>query len=114
MSHSPLILQKKSMSHTCANLQYEKASTVLSVGSIRQQFSTPGNVQMSMYSMQFLRDIAAHLSVPGEDPPDVQLHENGYLLLARRATEDVMRENFNLQRCGIVIVHTSIACHTSH
>lgn len=51
-----------------------QASTVLSVGGIRQQFSTPENIQMSMFSAEFLRSIRQHLSVLDSDPPDVQFN----------------------------------------
>ena len=61
---------------------------------------------MSIASITFLRDIANHLSVPGEEPVNVQLVENGYLFLAQKKTEDVMRENFQLQRYGYM--HASV------
>lgn len=37
--------------------QYSRASTVLSVGGIRQQFSVPENIQLSLFSIEFLRNI---------------------------------------------------------
>lgn len=40
-----------------ASLQYSKASTVLSVGGIRQQYSIPENIKMSQFSANFLRTI---------------------------------------------------------
>ncbi|XP_060016725.1 FAD-dependent oxidoreductase domain-containing protein 1 isoform X2 [Lagenorhynchus albirostris] len=36
---------------------YSQASTVLSVGGIRQQFSLPENIQLSLFSVEFLRNI---------------------------------------------------------
>ncbi|MEE6525161.1 hypothetical protein FKM82_024995, partial [Ascaphus truei] len=36
---------------------YSRASTVLSAGGIRQQFSRPENIRMSLFSAQFLRNI---------------------------------------------------------
>ncbi|XP_058400832.1 FAD-dependent oxidoreductase domain-containing protein 1 isoform X3 [Diceros bicornis minor] len=36
---------------------YSQASTVLSVGGIRQQFSLPENIQLSLFSVDFLRNI---------------------------------------------------------
>ena len=38
---------------------------MLSVGGVRHQFSQPENVQMSMFTSEFLRDIKDHLSVLG-------------------------------------------------
>lgn len=37
--------------------QYSRASTGLSVGGIRQQFSLPENIQLSLFSVDFLRNI---------------------------------------------------------
>lgn len=37
--------------------QYSQASTGLSVGGIRQQFSLPENIQLSLFSVSFLRNI---------------------------------------------------------
>ncbi|KAG7155677.1 FAD-dependent oxidoreductase domain-containing protein 1-like 1 [Homarus americanus] len=52
--------------------EYTRASTVLSVGGIRQQFSVPENIQLSMYGMEFLRKAPQLLGVEGMDPPDMQ------------------------------------------
>ncbi len=68
------------------------------MGSIRQQFSIPGNIEMSMFSCDFIRNVGEHLGVEGEDPPDVQFVEGGYLLLASKEGEGVMRENYKVQR----------------
>ena len=46
--------------------QYSRAASVLSCGGIRQQFSLPENVQMSLFSAQFLRNIKEHLGVLGK------------------------------------------------
>ena len=37
--------------------QYSRASTVLSAGGIRQQFSLPENIYLSLASAQFMRNI---------------------------------------------------------
>ena len=60
---------------------FKQAATALSAGSIRQQFSTPTNIDISLYGIQFLRAIGDILEVDGERP-DVGLHEGGYLFLA--------------------------------
>lgn len=46
-------------------MQYSRAATTLSVGGIRQQFSLPENIQMSLFSADFLHKIKNHLSVLG-------------------------------------------------
>ena len=52
---------------------YEKSATTLSAASIRHQFSTPNNIQMSQFGTQFIKNIADHLSVDGE-APEVGFH----------------------------------------
>jgi len=75
---------------------YARASSALSAASIRQQFSTPLSVQMSLYGIEFLRSIGERLAVGGETP-SIDLHEGGYLFLATAAGETILRENHALQ-----------------
>ena len=42
---------------------YARASSALSASSIRQQFSTPENIRMSLYGIAFMREIGRHLAV---------------------------------------------------
>ncbi|NP_001087061.1 FAD-dependent oxidoreductase domain-containing protein 1 [Xenopus laevis] len=80
---------------------YSRASTVLSAGGIRQQFSRPENIQMSLFSAQFLRNINEHLGVVNEDRIDIQFNPSGYLFLASEEGATIMEENYNVQReCG--------------
>ena len=53
-----------------------KGSTGKSMGGVRAQFSTPVNIQMSMYSIPFYRDFDERLGHPGGYRPQ------GYLFLA--------------------------------
>lgn len=46
--------------------QYTRASSMLSVGGLRHQFSLPENVQMSMFTTEFLKYYREHLSVIGK------------------------------------------------
>jgi glycine/D-amino acid oxidase-like deaminating enzyme len=75
---------------------YARASSALSAASIRQQFSTPLSVQMSLYGIQFLRSIGERLAL-GADRPSIDLHEGGYLFLATDAGVATLRENHALQ-----------------
>ena len=50
---------------------FSRASSALSASSIRQQFSSPINVGMSQFGVQFLRELG------------IALHEHGYLYLGR-------------------------------
>ena len=45
-----------------------KASSSLSAGGIRQQFSSVINIKMSQYSCDFIRNINKHLAAKGHDP----------------------------------------------
>ncbi|KAL8173757.1 UNVERIFIED_CONTAM: FAD-dependent oxidoreductase domain-containing protein 1 [Gekko kuhli] len=80
------------------DLQYTKASTVLSVGGIRQQFSLPENIKMSQFSAEFLRSINDYLGIFNEPPIDVQFNPSGYLFLASEEGAAVLEENVKIQR----------------
>ena len=76
---------------------YAQASSALSASSIRQQFSTDINIQISAYGIGFLRNVGTLLACHG-DAPDIGLHEGGYLYLATQAGEATLRENHVLQK----------------
>lgn len=76
---------------------YARSSSALSAASIRQQFSTPLSVRMSLYGIDFLRTIGERLEVNGERP-SIDLHEGGYLFLATSRGEATLRENHSMQR----------------
>ncbi|SAL10540.1 FAD dependent oxidoreductase [Caballeronia arvi] len=76
---------------------YARSSSALSAASIRQQFSTPLSVRMSLFGIEFLRSIGERLEVNGERP-SIDLHEGGYLFLATAQGEATLRENHTLQR----------------
>jgi glycine/D-amino acid oxidase-like deaminating enzyme len=75
---------------------YKRASSALSASSIRQQFSTPENIRMSLFGIRFLREIDAHLRV--EDPVDVGLVEPGYLYLGDASHEAGFARNHAIQK----------------
>eukprot|EP01031_Cornospumella_fuschlensis_P003543 gene3543-4410_t len=78
---------------------FRSTSAMLSAGGIRQQFSVPENIKMSMYGAEFLKN-PAQLAVDGE-VPDLQFHENGYLFLTGDKSKPIMLENYETQRsCG--------------
>jgi FAD-dependent oxidoreductase domain-containing protein 1 len=76
---------------------YARASSSLSLSSIRQQFSQPANIALSRWSLDFLRRAADELAVAG-DRPALGLVEPGYLYLATDAGETTLRELHALQR----------------
>lgn len=79
-------------------LQYERASTVLSLGNIRQQYSVEENIHLSNHSMEFLLRVPELLSVEGRPPPDIQFFPCRYLFVTREEGVEQMRQNYDLQR----------------
>jgi FAD-dependent oxidoreductase domain-containing protein 1 len=75
---------------------YQFSASALSAGSIRQQFSTAINIDISLYGISFLRSIGEYLAVDG-DKPDVGLHEGGYLYLATDSSAALLGEINALQ-----------------
>ncbi|MCF8532977.1 MAG: FAD-binding oxidoreductase [Reyranella sp.] len=71
---------------------YARASSALSASSIRQQFSTPLNIHLSRYGIDFLRRAPDLLDV------DLGLKEPGYLFLASTTGEAVLRANNSVQK----------------
>ncbi|DAZ99207.1 TPA: hypothetical protein N0F65_008240 [Lagenidium giganteum] len=77
---------------------YKRASCVLSAGGIRQQFSERENILMSQYGAEFLHSAPTRLHVDGDDPPDMQFVQGGYLFLASEKGASVLQNNFVTQR----------------
>eukprot|EP01035_Chromulina_nebulosa_P008381 gene8381-11355_t len=78
---------------------YTHSSAMLSAGGIRQQFSVPENIKMSMYGAQFLKNIGS-LSVDGVKP-ELQFKEYGYLFLAGERSRHIIDQNHSQQiACG--------------
>jgi len=69
---------------------YAFASTTLSWGGYRQQFSTPENIRMAAFSIPFLKSAHQTLAVDGEGPA-LSLREQGYLFLASEQGESALR-----------------------
>jgi len=73
---------------------YSRASSTLSAASIRQQFSTPENIRMSRFGLEFLKSVKARFG----DEADVALREGGYLLLATEDGRATMEMIHTVQR----------------
>lgn len=84
---------------------FTHASTSLSSSSIRNQFSNPINVRIGQFGTEFIRNFADTMQV-GDDRPDLDFHEGGYLFLARTAEQvATLRENHAVQiACGADVV----------
>lgn len=59
---------------------YAQAATALSMAQIRQQFTTPVNVALSRFGIEFIRDFARWTG-PSGGVADLGLVENGYLFV---------------------------------
>lgn len=79
------------------DLSYTRASSVLSVGGLRQQFSLQENVEMSLYGAEFLRKSKKLLSGEGLEGPDIQFNPHGYLFLATEQGAQQLIANHKLQ-----------------
>jgi FAD-dependent oxidoreductase domain-containing protein 1 len=75
---------------------YGEAATARSAGGIRQQFSTPENIRMSQFGAAFVKNVAEHLSLPGERA-QLPFVEQGYLFLATPAGLPVLEQNHATQ-----------------
>jgi glycine/D-amino acid oxidase-like deaminating enzyme len=75
---------------------YSTAASALSVGAIRQHYSTPANIMLSRWSLDFLRNAGMLLETDGARP-DVGLVERGYLFLAGEAGLDALHANHAVQ-----------------
>lgn len=75
---------------------YGDSATARSFGGVRQQFSTPGNVLMSLYGAEFVKRAARVLAVDGEGP-DLGFRENGYLMLASPSGLHGLAANVSMQ-----------------
>src|SRR5215204_3456677 len=75
---------------------YRRSASALSAASIRQQFSSPVNIRISLFGIRFLRGVGERLAVDGERP-DIALREADYLYLASEGGARVLEENHALQ-----------------
>jgi FAD-dependent oxidoreductase domain-containing protein 1 len=72
--------------HTFAN-----ASTSLSAGGIRQQFSEIENIQLSQFGLSFIQDFESRFGV------DPGYKEQGYLMLASTNGREALEQNYKIQ-----------------
>jgi len=81
---------------------FARASSSLSASSIRQQFTTPVNIALSAFGIQFLRNADRALALEGTAPGTLSLGltEPGYLYLAAPEHESVLRTANAIQRAA--------------
>lgn len=75
---------------------YGNCATTRSWGGIRQQFSTPENIRMSAFGIEFIRNAPQLLAVDDE-VPELGLREQGYLFLASDRGLATLETNCRLQ-----------------
>jgi FAD-dependent oxidoreductase domain-containing protein 1 len=75
---------------------YRRSASALSAASIRQQFSTPVNIHISLHGIAFLRKASELLEVNGERP-EIAFKGGGYLYVASAAGVAALAENHALQ-----------------
>lgn len=73
---------------------YANASTSRSASSIRLQFSTPENIRMSAFGVQFLKSMRERFG-PEADP---SFREGGYLIMGTEAGVPTLESNAAIQR----------------
>lgn len=76
---------------------FQHSPSAKSTGGIRQQFSTPENIEMGLFGAHFIKHIGDYLSV-NDETPDVTFREYGYLLIATPEKRALMDENNRRQR----------------
>jgi glycine/D-amino acid oxidase-like deaminating enzyme len=83
---------------------YQRASSALTVGGIRHQFSTVVNIQISQFGTEFLREFGNYVNVDG-DYPEIGFQEGGYLFLATDSGLAGLRDTHRTQTaCGVDVV----------
>jgi FAD-dependent oxidoreductase domain-containing protein 1 len=76
---------------------YQRGCSALSLGGIRQQFSTPVNIALSLFSLDLIRNLKAEFGPEA----DVGFKEQGYLILASESGVATLEENHRVQKaCG--------------
>ena len=77
---------------------FRTSSTTLSAASIRLQFSTPLNIEISRFGVEVIKHLDTWLGVAGEPEPEVDFVEGGYLFLASTAGLPILESNHAVQR----------------
>jgi FAD-dependent oxidoreductase domain-containing protein 1 len=77
---------------------YRTSSTTLSAASIRLQFSTALNIEISRFGIELIKHLDEWLGVPGEPPLSIDFVEGGYLFLSSPAGLEILQRNHAVQR----------------
>jgi FAD-dependent oxidoreductase domain-containing protein 1 len=72
---------------------YTRASSTLSVSAIRQQFSTPENIALSQFGLEFFLDLPKRFGPAS----DIGFHKSGYLIMASPEGRARLEANHTIQ-----------------
>ena len=75
---------------------YQFGCTARSLGGLRQQFSTPENIELSKFGLRLIRNLKTEFGPEAE----VNFHENGYLIMASESGLTILEENHRIQLTG--------------
>lgn len=70
---------------------------MLSLGGIRQQFSHPRNIELARKSAEFFRTAKKRLACGDVEPPDIDFHPMGYLILVKEDRAEKFLEFHKVQ-----------------
>jgi len=84
---------------------YRNSTSTQGLGSLRQQYSLPENIEMSLFGADFMRNIERLLAIPAPEDheddffnlPEVKLQPHGFLTLADEAGYDRLKETHKAQ-----------------
>ncbi len=77
---------------------FRTSSTTLSAASIRLQFSTPLNIEISRFGVELIKHLDTWLGIEGDAAPEIDFVEGGYLFLASQAGLPILESNHAVQR----------------
>lgn len=96
-SAAAYFLKKQGFTGSVAILEqdttYQFGATGRSVGGLRQQFSTPENIALSLFGLHLIRSLKQEFGPEA----DVSFREQGYLILASPAGLPILTENHQVQ-----------------
>ncbi len=76
---------------------YQFASSTLSAGGVREQFSLPENIKISQYSLNIFENFDEIMEVDG-DKAHAEFKQHGYLFLANEKNWPKIRKNHEIQK----------------
>lgn len=76
---------------------YEFASTTLSAGGVREQFSLPENIKISQYGLNIFENFDEIMEVDG-DKAHAEFKQRGYLFLANEKNWPIIKGNYEIQK----------------